>query len=214
MGNHALGRRERRVAEIKARIIQAAKAIFARRGYQHATTREVAAEADVAEGSIFYHFGTKRGLFLALVKSIMDELLGPVPPMPQDDILPWIAEVLRRRFALMKQSHDLMSVLMHEVQLDAELSQFYGERMLKTTVSKLETKLDELIAAERLRPINTAVVARAILGSYFSFMWPYSDPQLEEFSSEEIVNVLIDLYWNGLGILPDKQAGSDAGSVD
>ncbi|RLC73916.1 MAG: hypothetical protein DRI52_00920 [Chloroflexi bacterium] len=214
MNDRKPSRRERHTAETKNRILQAAKTMFAERGYRQATTREIAEEADVAEGSIFYHFGSKRGLLLALVESITDELLGPMPPALQDDLLTWVREVLRRRFVLMKQCRALLSVLMHEVQLDDELRQFYGKRVLQTTVTKLEAQLNELIAAGRLRPINAAVVARAVLGSYLSFMMPYPDPQLEELSPEEIVASLIDLYRNGLRMLPDEQAENESESVD
>jgi AcrR family transcriptional regulator len=206
-----LGRRERRVAETKERILQAAKTVFAKRGYQQATTREIAEEADVAEGSIFYHFGSKRGLLVAVIDSIGDDLLGPVvSSVPPDDLITWAAEMLRQQFALMKQNRPLVPVLMQEVRLDAELRQRYGERM-RQTIAELETRLNKAIAAGRLRPINAAVVARAILGSYLSLMIPPPDLRLESLSTEEIVTSLIDLYLHGLRMLPDEQAEDDTG---
>ena len=45
-------------------------------------------------------------------------------------------------------------------------------------------------------------------------MMPYPDPQLEELSPEEIVASLIDLYRNGLRMLPDEQAENESESVD
>jgi hypothetical protein len=110
----------------------------------------------------------------------------------------------------MKESRALFPILMHEVRLDAELQQLYGERMLRTTL-RLETRLNELVSAGRLRPLNTVVVSRAILGSYLGFMLPCPDPRLESLSPEEAVASLIDLYWQGLRMLPGEQAEADAG---
>lgn len=222
MSERKPGRRERRVAEVKERILRTAKAVFAKRGYRQATTREIAEEADVAEGSIFYHFGIKRGLLLAVIDSIVNELLGspspalsdklpcPGSPVPLDELFTWATEMLRRRFALVKQNRSLLSVLMHEVQLDAELRQLYGERMRQAT-AKMESRLNELMAKGKLRPINAAVVARAMLSSYFSFLIPPFDPRLEDLSPEEIATSLMDLYWHGLCILPDDQTEDNTG---
>jgi AcrR family transcriptional regulator len=61
------GRRYQPV-ETKARIIAAARTMFMEKGYANTSTADLAVEADVAEGSIFYHFGSKRALLVALGK--------------------------------------------------------------------------------------------------------------------------------------------------
>jgi AcrR family transcriptional regulator len=48
-------------------ILAAARELFARRGYQATTTRDVATEAGVNEAMIYRHFGTKSNLFEAAV---------------------------------------------------------------------------------------------------------------------------------------------------
>jgi AcrR family transcriptional regulator len=45
--------------EIRARMLAAARAIFAERGYAGASTKEIAQRADVAEVLLFRHFGNK-----------------------------------------------------------------------------------------------------------------------------------------------------------
>jgi AcrR family transcriptional regulator len=202
-----LSRHERRSAETKKRILQAARAVFAKRGYGQASTREIAEAADVAEAGIFYHFGNKRGLLLALTDSLVDEMLSPVPLMTPENWLTWVAEVLRRRIAFVQENSALMSMLIHEVGLDEELRRVYVERVMPLSVNRLRARLDELIAAGRMRPINTAVAARAILGSYLSLMMPYPDPQLANLPAEEIVASLLDLYLHGLHVQPAPEEG-------
>lgn len=47
----------------RARITEAARALFLAHGYQATTVRAVAAEAGVDSALIAYHFGSKKGLF-------------------------------------------------------------------------------------------------------------------------------------------------------
>jgi AcrR family transcriptional regulator len=49
-------------AETRTRVIEAAYHLFATVGYKETGTADIARAADVSEGSIFYHFGSKRAL--------------------------------------------------------------------------------------------------------------------------------------------------------
>ncbi|MGL6043184.1 MAG: TetR/AcrR family transcriptional regulator [Sandaracinobacteroides sp.] len=55
-------------AETRARVLEAAYMLFGTRGYANTGTADIAAQADVSEGSIFYHFGSKRALLVELGK--------------------------------------------------------------------------------------------------------------------------------------------------
>jgi AcrR family transcriptional regulator len=54
--------------ETRARVLEAAYFLFGTRGYANTGTADIAAQADVSEGSIFYHFGSKRALLVELGK--------------------------------------------------------------------------------------------------------------------------------------------------
>jgi AcrR family transcriptional regulator len=55
-------------AETKARVLAAAHMLFSRQGFANTGTADIAREADVSEGSIFYHFGSKKALLEQLGK--------------------------------------------------------------------------------------------------------------------------------------------------
>lgn len=55
-------------AETRARVLEAAYYLFGTRGYSNTGTADIATQADVSEGSIFYHFGSKRALLVELGK--------------------------------------------------------------------------------------------------------------------------------------------------
>ncbi|WP_433632644.1 TetR/AcrR family transcriptional regulator [Nocardia sp. CA-120079] len=49
--------------EIRARLLDSAREVFAEQGYAGASTKEIARRADVTEVLLFRHFGNKAGLF-------------------------------------------------------------------------------------------------------------------------------------------------------
>ena len=63
--------RQRQKAETRERILDAARSLFERRGFDGATMRAVASEAGVATGTIFTHFPDKGAL---LIEALLDDL--------------------------------------------------------------------------------------------------------------------------------------------
>ncbi len=59
--------------ERKAQILKAAITCFARKGYQQATMNDVAAEAGLSKGGVYWHFGSKQKLFVALLESVISD---------------------------------------------------------------------------------------------------------------------------------------------
>jgi len=60
---HAPSGRAARKDETQARIIQASMELFATRGYEGTSISAIAAQADISRGAVFWHFGSKEGLF-------------------------------------------------------------------------------------------------------------------------------------------------------
>lgn len=59
---------------MQGRILDAAARVFAQKGYHKASMEEIAGEADVAKGSLYYHFRNKSELFRDVAVSGMEEL--------------------------------------------------------------------------------------------------------------------------------------------
>ena len=71
-------------AETRARVLEAAYLLFGTRGYAGTGTADIAAQADVSEGSIFYHFGSKRAVLVELGKMHGQKMIAA---MQGDDAL-------------------------------------------------------------------------------------------------------------------------------
>lgn len=60
--------RSERKAATRARLLEAAARVYARRGFAGATLDEVAGEAGFTKGAVYAHFGSKEKLLLALLR--------------------------------------------------------------------------------------------------------------------------------------------------
>src|SRR6202045_341066 len=69
-------RRQRQAAQTRADILQAARRLFSARGYVATTIEAIAAEAEVAEATVYAGFGSKRGILLAF-QQLMEENTDP-----------------------------------------------------------------------------------------------------------------------------------------
>jgi AcrR family transcriptional regulator len=67
-----LNRAQKREAN-RARILRAGRKVFGERGFHGATIEEIADEAGLSNGAIYYNFDSKGDLFFALLEERMDE---------------------------------------------------------------------------------------------------------------------------------------------
>lgn len=71
-----VGRREQGKSERKRRIVQAARDVFLERGYDEATTREIAIRAEVAIGTLFVYAADKRDLLFLVLNDELDQMVA------------------------------------------------------------------------------------------------------------------------------------------
>src|ERR1700742_1626721 len=64
--------RERNKAERRRRVLEAAREVFIEFGYDDATTREIAARAGVAVGTVFVYARDKRDLLMTIVNDDLE----------------------------------------------------------------------------------------------------------------------------------------------
>lgn len=62
--------------ETKARIIQAAGSLFAQHGYNGTTSKVICQQAEVNMTAVNYHFGSRDGLYIAVLEEVQDYLLN------------------------------------------------------------------------------------------------------------------------------------------
>jgi len=58
---------QQRSEETRSKIISSAIKLFSTRGYNVASVDDICKDAGISKGAFYYHFGSKQGLFLALL---------------------------------------------------------------------------------------------------------------------------------------------------
>jgi len=97
-------------------ILQAARELFAERGYDGTATAEIAERAGVAHGTVFHHFQTKRNLLLEMGKALADAYLADLEGLPLTESTGWqsLERTLRFHFAFLRQNSSGLVVMVRE----------------------------------------------------------------------------------------------------
>lgn len=78
----------------RSRILRAARLVLAERGLA-ATVDDVADAAGVSRRTVFRHFATRDGLFVAAIRESVRRYAQQIPPVPEhDDLRSWLLDLL------------------------------------------------------------------------------------------------------------------------
>lgn len=186
-------------------ILAAARLVFVRDGVT-ATTRDIAREAGVSEGSLFKRFPTKEALFAAAIE---------FPDVPA-----WVSE-MNSRLGKGELRENLLRVTLGMIQLLQERLPLvlvaWGSKPNTTEASdtaetpairdcrKLSEYLRQEVALGRLRPCNTEAAARMLFGACINFVMDRLTLK-QPLPSEEVTcfaQGAVDALWQGLAPAQD-----------
>ncbi|OBC17156.1 TetR family transcriptional regulator [Mycobacterium sp. 852013-50091_SCH5140682] len=111
------------VTDRRQSIIDAARHLFATRPYDRVTTSEIAKNAGVAYGLIAHHFENKRGLYLAVMNEIAEEIAAVQLSLPPADtaLVDQLRHALRSHIAYIDSySGSFVALLRGALGADAE----------------------------------------------------------------------------------------------
>ena len=100
-------------------MLQSAKHVFARSTYAEASTGELARESQVTEPMLYKHFGSKKGLFLAVLSEFgaqfLDTLQERISHRAERDVLDALAHVVDDYRAAIKADPEAQRVLFQAI---------------------------------------------------------------------------------------------------
>ncbi len=127
----------------RTQILDAATRVFAEKGYHRATTKDIAREAEIAEGTIYLYFKNKSELLIALLVHLDQRTTQEIDLAAGLDLSP--RELLTKRLeddlAQLGPNFDLMLAVLPEVLADPMMRAQYYERMVLPGVSGLTEHL-------------------------------------------------------------------------
>ncbi|MEQ8540706.1 MAG: TetR/AcrR family transcriptional regulator [Coleofasciculus sp. D1-CHI-01] len=188
--------------ETKQRILDAAQRLFASRGYNGTTTRDLAAKAGVAEGTLFRHFENKKAILVEVATQGWVELLTDLlTELSEMGSYKAVAQVMRRRMLRMHENADMMRVCFMEAQFHPDLR----DRIQSEVIAKMSDVAEAFFetAMERgiYRRTNPKVVARVFLGMFA--VAGFSDETIMEPGAslkdvQDMAEGIADIFLNGV----------------
>ncbi len=158
-------RRERRIAARKVQILDAAATVFAEKGFHRTTTKEIAKAADVSEGTLYNYFDSKEDILigimtrLAEVETLPEELMGAAL---QGDVRDFFIAMFRRRMGYMQRGQEMLQAILPEVMVNPKLRERFYQQFVLRVATLLEQYIQTRIEMGHIRPVDTALVARAV----------------------------------------------------
>lgn len=101
-----MGKRQAAVDATRARILDAAVAEYQENGIEETSMQAVARTADVAPGTVLYHYPNPDDLATAVIERWIDEMEAPDPEVidPDEPLETRIADLVRELFGLYHRS--------------------------------------------------------------------------------------------------------------
>jgi len=185
--------------DTRTRILQAALGLFARQGYEGTTTKDLAAAAHVAEGTLFRHFSNKKAILIEVATfgwvEILTDLLTELSEMGSYKA---VAQVMGRRMLRLQESSDIMRVCFMEAQFHPELREKIQSEVISKMTHVAEGFFETAIARGIYRPMNPKIVALVFLGmfaiagfSHGTIMEPSASPQALQEMAEGIADIFL-----------------------
>lgn len=184
-------------------ILAAAARVFAHKGYQRATVKEIAEQAGIAPGTIYLYFKDKRELLLKIAETLVQAMTQDLRErVPHDNDPAFLQQLLRERLNTLEQNWAFFRVLAAEMWTDEELRSQHLSRVLAPTVSAVETYLRDRIAEGQVRPCDPQIVATALVGSVMIFAMlaevTADNPLANSAGRELLVQELADFFLYGV----------------
>jgi AcrR family transcriptional regulator len=166
------GVRDVLVAARREQILEAATRVFADKGFSRATTREVAREAGISEGTIYNYFEDKGALLMAIM-----DVLNETERRAEDfdvglarDFEDFFGEYLHHRMAVIWGNREIFRVIMSEMLINARLRERYIREVVEPTMNMGEENFRALAKQGKVRATDVPLAMRAVAGAVLGLL--------------------------------------------
>jgi AcrR family transcriptional regulator len=188
--------------QTRTRILQAAQRLFAAKGFEGTTTRDLAQTAGVAEGTLFRHFANKKAILVEVATSgwvdLLTDLLTELSEMGSYKA---IAQVMRRRMWNLQKNADTMRVCFMEVQFHPDLRDRIQTEVIDKMTAVAEAFFQTAIDKGIYRQMDAKLGAKVFLGLFaiagfsdHTLIEPNASPQ----EMQKMAEGLADIFLNGV----------------
>jgi len=203
---------EEKMTEREKRIFDAAVEVFSQKGYEAATTRDIAETAGVAEGTIFRYYKTKKGLLQKILIKFADLLfidfaLRPVEEIFEKSIDGDLKQVMREiildRMAMVEKIYPMASIIFSEIFFKEDIREALLQKIVPRILAAFESFHGVMVKRGLMRSdIPSDRIFRCVFANALVFVAQYKlspvKPTPEEFEND--FESFFDIILNGIAV--------------
>ncbi len=200
----SMARTPKVIEDRREQIIDAATRVFSEKGFTKATNKDVAREAGITPGLIYYYFESKEKLLEAMIESrspirLLMSLTPQVLALSPEAFLRFI---IRQVLSIIEGENfiQLIRVMLPEIVHNPEMTPTVAgflQRVMEFLTSYFESKME----AGELRQSDASLTAQVFLGSVMGFVLRrhiIRDEQALQYTPEQITDAIVDTIFSGV----------------
>ncbi|MEN8905898.1 MAG: TetR/AcrR family transcriptional regulator [Clostridiales bacterium] len=167
-------RKAKRIERIRGEIMDAAVKIIGKKGFKNTTTKEIAAKADMAEGTLYNYFKNKEDILLSIAERYISYKRNDF--IPVENVISmedFILKVFKSNASNVAKEHPLerevLKALLPEFLTDKTLGEMYYNRIVKRFLEQIEKSLIPLVEKGVARDIDVRIMSRILYSSFIGF---------------------------------------------
>jgi AcrR family transcriptional regulator len=194
----------------RTELIAAARHVFGTHGFENATMEAIARQADVAKGTVYLYYNSKRAIYEAALHACLEELEGVVRKRVEaaDTLQSAIAAFVASRVEYFQERQDFFRMYVDEIGSRVRAPKRRGRNLCGTMIDRQARILEGLIATavERgeIRKVDPWATALAVFDMTRGLVARHLLSQ-ERSDTARDVAFLTDLIWTGLRPARRKQ---------
>jgi AcrR family transcriptional regulator len=168
-----------RARKRKQEIMDAALAVFSRKGFDGSRTKEIAQEAGISEATIFKYFPTKHDLLMAIIKPVVELVAGPVFLKPLDKLVASHAgrpleatlnAIMVDRLRLFEKNENFIRTALFETWRQPEMLEPLRELLFPALVRIMKPVFDEACRQGEIPPDSDfRLITRSFMGTLIGY---------------------------------------------
>jgi AcrR family transcriptional regulator len=192
------------VEDRRDQIIDAAMQVFAQKGFSRATNKDIAREAGITPGLIYYYFESKEDLLKTIIETRSPAQLITTLPPQVFELSPeiFLRMLILRALSIIESEKliQLVRMLLPEVVHNTEVAPIIFsliQRLLEFLGKYFEAQMEK----GALRRVNGVMTAQVMVGSVFGFVLRRQilrDPTALEYTHEQIAEVISETVLQGI----------------
>jgi AcrR family transcriptional regulator len=154
-------------------ILTAAISVFAEKGFQRATIRDVAKSAGIADGTIYNYFENKTALIMGILNRMNDteDRDSDMGQAVGQDLREFFETYIGQRYSYMNdEGLEILRAILPEVLVNPELRTMYMEQIISPTFAVSEKHFTKLVEDGTVRPMDVPLTLRVISATFLGLL--------------------------------------------